>query len=489
MPYSTWISVGPLFLCAASYVGKKYKVAFYFFIFGIAIHPTMAISFLPLLLTLIINDKSLKFKNKVGLFAKFSTPLIFYSGFLLWIHKDASASVVPQSWIPDQKTTFHWSAWQLNPDLSSFQTTSYTLIVAIFMYLSLKYFDFLEPHVIKVTNLFLFLTVFFVGIQAFAYTFDIDSIYRLSLARVTIFSSLFLVIIASKILSELLEPRNIRYAGQAQVLAICYSLQTFGVLLFLIFYYSGMLARRVVQLRQSWFQIIEYSILTLSAFFLYQAVNTKAWTVVGTFDQNVKNLVLIPNGIFLRALIDILGSTIVLSVIIFLFTILTLVKVKFELFSRAIYISLIVVVIGTLVIRIVQSDIRNNDHVRWTGVQLWAKDFSAPDSKFILDGKLDLYSSWTTLSERSRISSAGGSSTIYLYSKLSQEIDRKLRFVGRAPGLLDKPDVIESYYSLFGKEFDAEYLIRRNTWTMLNWKIVYANEMYVVYQIPSLNLN
>jgi hypothetical protein len=163
--------------------------------------------------------------------------------------------------------------------------------------------------------------------------------------------------------------------------------------------------------------------------------------------------------------------------------------VKFELFSRAIYISLIVVVIGTLVIRIVQSDIRNNDHVRWTGVQLWAKDFSAPDSKFILDGKLDLYSSWTTLSERSRISSAGGSSTIYLYSKLSQEIDRKLRFVGRAPGLLDKPDVIESYYSLFGKEFDAEYLIRRNTWTMLNWKIVYANEMYVVYQIPSLNLN
>jgi len=297
------------------------------------------------------------------------------------------------------------------------------------------------------------------------------------------------VIIASKILSELLEPRNIRYAGQAQVLAICYSLQTFGVLLFLIFYYSGMLARRVVQLRQSWFQIIEYSILTLSAFFLYQAVNTKAWTVVGTFDQNVKNLVLIPNGIFLRALIDILGSTIVLSVIIFLFTILTLVKVKFELFSRAIYISLIVVVIGTLVIRIVQSDIRNNDHVRWTGVQLWAKDFSAPDSKFILDGKLDLYSSWTTLSERSRISSAGGSSTIYLYSKLSQEIDRKLRFVGRAPGLLDKPDVIESYYSLFGKEFDAEYLIRRNTWTMLNWKIVYANEMYVVYQIPSLNLN
>ena len=178
-----------------------------------------------------------------------------------------------------------------------------------------------------------------------------------------------------------------------------------------------------------------------------------------------------------------------LSAILFLLAILTLIKVKFEVFSRVIYAGLIVIVIGTLVVRITQSNIRSSNHVEWADVQLWAKDYSTLDSKFILDGKIDLYMSWTTLSERSRISSAGGSSTIYLYSKLSQEIDRKMSLIGRAPAFQDKPDIIESYYFLFGEEFDAKYLIRKTIWTKLNWEVAYSNEMYVVYEIPTVNLN
>jgi hypothetical protein len=489
MPYSTWISVGPLVLCAASYVGKKYTLSQCLFALGVAIHPSMAISFLPLLAALVLSDSFLELKNRIGMAVKFSVPLVLYSGFLILLHKNASASDVPESWITDQKSTFHWSAWQLNPDLPTFKTTSYTLLVAIVIYMSLKFFDFIDPHVLKVTNLLLLLTVSFVGIQAFAYTFDIDSIYRLSLGRATIFSSIFFVVLSSKILTELLESKNVKYSRQAQILVVCYSLQTFGVMLLLVFYYSWMLARKAVKLRESRFRVVEYFALSFLAYCLYQALTVNTWTLFGSLKKNIENFVLIPNGIFIRAVIDILGFTIVLGATLMLSAIIFLVKIKPKVFSRITYAVLIVIVIGTLVIRITQSNIRNENHIEWLGVQLWAKDFSAVDSKFILDGKLDLYSSWTTLSERSRISSAGGSSTIYLYSQLSQEIDRNSSLIGMAPGFLEKPEVIESYYWSFAKKFNAKYLIRLNGWTKLDWRIAFSNEKYVVYEIPKVKLN
>jgi len=486
MPYSTWISIPPLLFCIAFLINKKFKKSVLCFILGLSIHPAMAITVFGFIFATILKEKSLTNKQKFKLSIVYSIPILIFSFIIILIQKFGSAELVPISWVLESKKLFHWSAWKLDPLSSSFQTTTYTICLFAATYLAVIYFKFLGKYIRTLTFSYLIVVLISVIIQALTYTMNLRGLYTINFSRITIFMSIFSTIIFSNILNrEIFENRKLMLTSPILISFILVqsysSLILFsGVMLILIY-------RR--ESRKFYKNLVKFfaPILIIFLTMLYFATITHKWDLFPSLRIICNNLLLVPNGIAIRALVNFMGLKSLFLVIISL-SILVFITNRNPKFTR--FVTLIAIILFTLVtlsIRFVQSEIRFSQHREWTNTQLWVQKNTNFDSKFVLDGDLDTYASWTTLARRPRLTSLNGPQTIYLYSKASVELDTIRKRTGISPSVNSDSNSIEKFYKDFAIFFGGEYLVRRAEWTELNWQVVYQNSKYIIYKIPNLN--
>jgi hypothetical protein len=228
-------------------------------------------------------------------------------------------------------------------------------------------------------------------------------------------------------------------------------------------------------------------VVPISLTLLYVATIANKWQLFINPYLIISNQLLVPNGIAIRALVDIFGLK-SLFFIIASFLVLVILKVVNERLIRIIsVVAIVFLVLVTLSIRYVQSEIRFNEHSQWAMTQLWVGKNTEFDAKFILDGDLDTYASWTTLTRRPRLTSVIGPQSIYLYTEETVALDLIRRRIGISPNVYSDAISLEGFYSNFSLIFGGDFLVRRSEWTLLKWEVIYQNSGYIIYKIPKLS--
>ncbi len=483
MPYSTWISIPPLLFCIAYLINKKYTKSLLFFILGLSIHPAMAITTYGLIVATIFAATSPINKKKFKLAFLFLIPVIVTSLQILLIQHFSSANFVPKSWIIESKKLFHWSAWQLNPQMTTFQTTSYTICLYIATFLAVIYFKNLEQSVRKITILYFGIVFMSIFIQATAFSANIRGLYTINFTRVTIFMSILSVIIFSNILyQQLFEYKKLKFVNLFLIIFIL--IQSFAMLIVFSVIILVLIHQQTKKIIYR--NIIKFSVFAVPTSFtlLFFASITKKWQLLLSPHLILDNILLVPNGIAIRALVEVFGLK-SLFLILALFLILLLIRIRNESFIQTTtLVVMISIVLMTLIIRYVQSDIRFSKHSEWTSTQVWVQNNTEWNAKFILDGDLDTYSSWTTLTRRPRLTSANGPLSTYVYTKETVNLDEIKKIIGISPNFYEEANSLEKYYSSFSASIGGDFLVRRLEWTPLKWEVIYRNSQYIIYKIP-----
>ena len=483
MPYSTWISIPPLLFCITYLINKNYIKSALFYILGLSVHPAMAITIFGLIFATIFAEKTSTYRQKFKLTTLFLIPMVITSFQILLIQHFGSANTVPKSWIAESKKLFHWSAWQLNPQSITFKTTSYTICLFIATLLAVIYFKNLGKYVRTITFLYLMITFISMFIQAVAFVVNIRGLYTINFTRVTIFMSIFSVIIFSNILyQQLFEYKKLKTVNLLLIIFIL--IQSYPMLIIFSTIILVLIHRQAKNILYR--NIIKILVVAVPISFtiLYFATIAKKWQLFLSPHLILDSLLLVPNGIAIRALVEVFGLK-SLFLILASLLLLVVIKMKNERLIRPITLVVITfLVLVTLSIRYVQSEIRFNENSQWATTQIWVQKNTDFDAKFIVDGSLDTYSSWTTLTRRPRLTSVNGPQSFYIYTKETVALDSIRNTVGISPDVYADSISLEKFYSNFSEIFGGDFLVRRVAWTQLQWEVTYRNSHYVVYKIP-----
>ena len=492
MPYPTWCSVGPI-LIAWSYAAKTHiQMCIFWLIIGCSIHPAMGICGSVLIATTLFNKYNVNnHRRRISDLVLISCPAIFFSVVSWAIGNYNSASTFPAGWQDLTKSVAHWYAWQWNPNTEEgfFDQSTYSIIL-IFTAISLLY-SFLNQNQsvlnIIVKRSAIVFVVFYV-IQSLSYTLNIREVYSLSFGRISIFTSLLAIIIFAKFFTETIQnssPVNSKYLQITVIIAIIipsfFNLLVLN-LIFLLAEVRNNLHNRIKLL---------YYFLFSSLILIFLFANySKSWIKLPRINSLLESLYIVPNFFLIKVAVYFLDSFtwIIYVLLITLFFILMHFIYKFSrsnLINNFFIGMLVLLTVSTFYARYNQSVIRDYEHKEWIAAQVWARDYTAFDSKFILDTKLNLYSSWTTLSNRPRITSASGG-FIYTYTKDDEFFDKLATTFGPRPDITATSEEIEQYYLLVSENLGGDYMVRTVKETQLSWREIYKNSKYVIYTVPKL---
>ena len=135
----------------------------------------------------------------------------------------------------------------------------------------------------------------------------------------------------------------------------------------------------------------------------------------------------------------------------------------------------------TVLGRLQLSLIRGSEHLEWVKTQEWANENTDLSSIFLTRSGLDIYESWSTLSERIRIVVDIEYQGAYLYSKADDLFNKKRRIFPLTPSVNASAATQEQFFNDFSDQFGGNYLVTTNLNTQLRYKIVYKNSKYVIY--------
>ena len=481
MPYGTWISIGPLLMAWSYYLGERRKATFMWLAVGSSIHPAMALcaSLGLLSFTFIKKFGSVRAHLKDISLVIFAP--LFFSSISAFVSFKATAQVVPKEWFVGARQTMHWFAWKLNPNLNTFQTTIYTMILTIFMgvLINSSYIK-VSKNISRIYNLtFLTFTTCYL-LQAISYSLNIRQIYSISFGRFSIFSSILIAIIFAHVLS-------LEFSGQLKLSKIKITLLLITILfpsiLILILMGFTILALEAFNAQKKNSKIFfgtASAIILVCGVELLRANYNKSWLAGSPFFNLRYALTNLPNFLTWKMLVEI-SFYLCIPVVLFF--------AAYGLLSRTwkkyfILFTLIFLATTSLSGRFILSERRDRSHSDWIQVQIWARDHSPFGAKFIVNSGMDVYESWTTLARRPRLIGDLSADFLYFYTKEDATYDLNRSKLGPSPSAFAPSNTIQKFYTRFSKNFGADYLVWRTNSTRLTYKQVYKNSKFIVYKLP-----
>jgi hypothetical protein len=491
MPYPTWCSIGPLMISWSYAIMANNKLYIFWLIIGCSIHPVMGICGSILILTSILYKKNLNDRDGLvkPFILGFSPPLFF--AVISWAIGYFNASNTPPSdWKNSTKEVAHWYAWQWNPntDEAFFEQSTYSIIL-IFSALFLLY-SFLNQN-LSILNIIVkrsvIIFVIFYATQALSYTLNVRELYSLSLGRVSIFTSLIAAIVFAKFFIEAVQNTSNAYSENLRIMVIITILVPSFFNLFAL-----SLVLLVFEFKKhgsKYIRVTYYCLYSLSILFFLFASFSKSWFRIPAKPELLDSFFVVPNFFLIKVAKYFLNDEtwLVYIILVALFAILLHYfygSHKFTIINGILIGLLVLLTIGTFYSRYTQSINRDYERKEWIETQIWARDQTAFGSRFILDTKLDLYSSWTTLSQRPRITSSSGG-FIYTYTKDDEFFDNLAKTFGPKPGSMATSKEIEKYYLTVSNRLGGEYIVQNISDTQLSWQKVYVNTKFVIYKIPN----
>ena len=491
MPYPTWCSIGPLMIAWSYAIEANNKMYIFWLITGCSIHPAMGICGSILILASILYNRN--FNDREGSIKQFIlglSPPLFFSVISWAVSHFNTSNIPPSTWKDSTKEVAHWYAWQWNPntDEAFFEQSTYSIIL-IFSALFLLY-SFLNQN-LSILNIIVkrsvIIFVIFYATQALSYTLNVRELYSLSLGRVSIFTSLLALIIFAKIFIEAVQSASNTYSNNLRIMAI---------ITILIPSFFNLFALSLVLLLfefkkhgSNYIRITYYCLYSLSILFFLFASFSKSWFRIPARSDLLDSFYIVPNFFLIKVAKYFLNDKtwIVYIILVTLFSILLHHFYKSNKFKivNGIFIGLLVLLtVSTFYSRYTQSTNRDYARKEWIQTQIWARDQTVFGTRFILDTKLDLYSSWTTLSQRPRITSSSGG-FIYIYTKEDEFFDDLAKTFGLKPGSMATGEEIEKYYLNVSNSLGGEYIVQNISDTQLSWQKVYINSKFIIYKIPN----
>lgn len=491
MPYPTWCSIGPLMIAWSYAIVAKNKLYIFWLIIGCSIHPAMGICGSILILTSILHKSNFNTrngfikKNILGLL-----PPLFFSVISWAIGYFNVSNTPPPSWVKLTKEVAHWYAWQWKPntDEAFFEQSTYSIILifsALFLLNSILNQKPSALNIVVKRSTIIFVTFYLV--QALSYTFNVRELYSLSLGRVSIFTSLLAAIVFAKFFIDVVQSTSNPYSKNLKIITIIAILvpsffNLFALSLVLLFY-------EFKKHGSNYIRITYYCLYSVSILFFLLASFSKSWFRIPERPELLDSFYVVPNFFLIKVakyfLNDKMWIAYIILATLFAFSLHYFYKSNKFTFINGILIGLLVLLsASTFYSRYTQSINRDYAHKEWVETQIWARDQTAFGSRFILDTKLDLYSSWTTLSQRPRITSSSGG-FIYTYTKDDEYFDHLAKTFGPRPSSMATNKEIEKYYMTVSNSLGGEYIVQNISDTQLSWKKVYINSKYIIYKVPN----
>ena len=477
MPYTTWIAVGPLLFSWANFLDDNKIKGITLLILGTLIHPGMGLSAAILILATqsnlrISTNKLTKFKVSFSILITVATVSFFTT---LPLRRE-QFQPPPQDW--QSMDVFHWAAWNLSNGQVYFQQSKYCLIftASILSIATLYRKDFGKRY--RLICMVIVATTFSVVAQSIFYSINFREIASINLARTTIFSSIFLTIIASKILLLALTNLNNNITTKTSILVI-YALIFPSSASFLLCNLS--IAYYLYKNKHSKKYLILIFFLTVIIIFFYLSnlfdINKDTNT---TFIKGI-NLYM-PSTLSIRAVQSYLDEWTVLFMLL-VFVIFILLQ-KYNLFKITFIILVMSLTLTTILGRLSLSHQRFNDNSDWINTQVWVQKNSMPEDIFISTGSTNLYGAWTTLTRRFAIpasSNYGGG--LYLYSNYDKKYELLRNQISAVPVSYSDIENFEPYIIKLASTFEATYLLSSHLDVKYSFPIVYSTSKYTIYKI------
>lgn len=475
MPYTTWIAVGPLLLAWANLLEGHHKKGMMYLLFGTSIHPSMGVC----LMLLVFATKS-NFRNITRTdISKLYVPVLFGVTVISFLStlpiRLAQYKDPPSTWLA--LNVAHWEAWKLISDNIFSLSTSYAVVFSISIFALIYNFkDELNSYYLVVIKVFI-TSALLVLIQSIAFIIGLREIYSISLARITIFSSIFLTIISACVIDYFLSNSNPKVNRTVIGILICTLLfPSFGSFIILL---SIMIVCSLMKKQVDKFQLFIYSlVLIVNSYFYTLSFNNVKYSLT---NYQLNGDLLTARTLSLRILFHFFSNNTYIILFVFIFLLIYFVVKRNYQFKRIVAVSLIVLSLVSLMGRLQLSLIRGSEHSEWAKTQEWAKNNTDLSSVFLTRSGLDVYESWSTLSKRIRIIVDGEYGGAYLYSEIDDAFNKKRRLLLLAPSITATAAVQEEFFKDFSNQFGGKYLVTTNLNTKLKYKIVYRNSKYVIY--------
>lgn len=489
MPYPTWCSIGPLLLSWSYGFQGKIKKQFVWTLIGSSIHPSMGLCSATLVYFTCFTKNADKKKNFKNVGISFAPAACF--AILAWIVSVFNAAPTPhKQWNAGLTQVVHWFAWKLNPTskVTNFEQSAYAITLMICgVILANIFFKATNMALTQKVNAIFAIFCSFYAIQALAYQFKIRSIYSISLGRVSIFTSIFVVSLISGLFTKIIN-NEITFK---KILHKFFILTLILVPSFLNIFILSIFA---------WFQNLYLSkkgkailgFFSITILLLLFANYSHKWFRIPTFLDLLRSTYEVPNYFILVALKHFLGEKTFLLYLFFMALLLILIKinnahkVQPRTFTKILISVVVIVTLATSLSRIVQTSIRNESSRQWIKLQDWVQTNTDFGTKFIVAKQSDTYQSWSTLTRRAKLQTFDeGSGFLYIYSKDDAEFDKKRKILGPSPIGNENSDIIENFYLKFADIFGGDYYVQPSKDTKLSWKVVYRAADFTIYEIPA----
>jgi hypothetical protein len=477
MPYTTWIAIGPLLFSWANVVNNNKFKALTLLAIGTLIHPGMGLSAAILMIVtqniLFPSSDNLRRLKGITLFLGTVATISLFTTLPLRLQQ---FKPIPAWW--QELEVFHWSAWNLTNGQIYFQQSKFAVIFTISIISMATLFKVNLKKIYSLSIAVVSTTILSVLVQAIVYSMNIREISSINLARATIFSSIFLTVIASKILSLLLNNVSDRKIGMISPFLVFSILFPSSASLLISNVVMSFYAYKLEQSKK-YFRILTFGTLIISCLYISNLLDVNKDS--GKIFMKELNFFM-PNTISFRA---IQSSFKEFTTILMLAVLLTLIYLGRK---NLLKFTSIVLILGlstmTVLGRYQLSNIRFKNNSNWINTQLWAQNNSNPNDLFIFTGSYNLYGAWTTLTKRIIINAdsnaAGG---LYLFSKQDKDYELIRRSVRELPVPYYEIEKFEKYVVELADLFDADYLVSSHSDFDYGFPVLYSNAGYTIYRI------
>ena len=477
MPYTTWISVGPLLFSWANFNEGNRKRAFAYLFLGALVHPAMGLVMGILLLSIsIFSGERLFSKYSMIEGFKFLAPagIIGFLGTLPI--RIEQFKPIPENW--QKLEVFHWAAWNLGMKQEYFIQSKYALLFTLSILVLAIYFKSVLNNWYRMILIVSATTLISLVFQAFFYSINLRELSSINFSRMTIFSSIFLTIVAASLLTSVLRDDNYvnRWIFSSSVIFtfLFPSSLSFSLLAILLLLYSYKSRKdNSVFYRIAPLTILIVLLFLSNLFDINKDSSRSYWDDVNYF---------IPATLSSRALYELVGWLFIPSLLLILGSVFHSVRSKKGRRLSFAFVALLslVTIFGRLDLSL-DRYVQNRD---WIDLQVWVKENSYSGETLLSTGKTNIHGGWTTLTRRYLINvDSTSAGNLYLFSKGDKHYE--LLRENLKP---DSSDVLvtstfEDYVSNLSSTFEARYLVSSSKNQTLSYPIVFTNSEYVIYKL------
>jgi len=475
MPYTTWISLGPILLAWAFLLDGKNRLAIFWFFAGASVNVGMGFTGLILIVISTISQN----KENYARYKKIMTQLTIVTSVIslltFFTLENQMAKNIPIWWRLSSRDSNHFKSWSLNSENITFSSTSAWIIQTLtFLAIIFIYRKEIERKLYLGVLSVISCEIALYSIQAIAYSFEYKVIYSIPLTRVSLLAQIYLMIVTLIVIYKLILKENTSNFRLLEPITIFLSVFLFhpitSIILTAFLYlsnYNKLSLKQKVGIIALWI---------LKFVFLLAIYSGKYFSLPNIEEVKKSNIELTPSNIT-KALFSFSNLYwIILFIAIFYFVALILLKSdkKINLIMLMLSISLIV----SLSLQLYLTNKRNLEFRDWINVQIWARDETKIGSAFVVNKGLNAYDSWGTLSLRKRIILNSKAGYPYIYLETDADFNKKLNFLDLTSEL---PSVEKQVIG--AKIFEAQYFVRSTSENPLNLRRCFQNSKYVVYSV------